>query len=105
MTFETFMLVNCNYETKTTFWSDFSIAERCGISAIKDTFNRAFSEWKTNTEYITELSLVLNHKIWQWYEKDETIGRLYDTLWRQVDQWCCDNLTGADAEYYYRTTD
>ena len=45
MTFREFMKENGN-EVKTTFWEDFSIAERFGISAIQDTFNRAFKEWK-----------------------------------------------------------
>jgi len=45
MTFREFMKEN-GYEVKTTFWEDFSIAERFGLSAIQDTFNRAFKEWK-----------------------------------------------------------
>ena len=38
------------YEIKTTFWSDFTIAEKFGISAIRETFNNAFHNWKNNTE-------------------------------------------------------
>ena len=34
------------YKPITTFWDDFSIADRFGISAIKDTYKRAFEEWK-----------------------------------------------------------
>ena len=45
MTFREFMKENGN-EVKTTFWEDFSIAERFGLSAIQDTFDRAFKEWK-----------------------------------------------------------
>lgn len=45
MTFREFMKENGN-EVKTTFWEDFSIAERFVLSAIQDTFNRAFKEWK-----------------------------------------------------------
>lgn len=30
------------YETKTTFWDDFSIAEMFGINAVRDTYKRAF---------------------------------------------------------------
>lgn len=37
--------------------------------AVTDTFHRAFNEWKDNCVYITELVMVLNHKIAQWYEK------------------------------------
>lgn len=44
------------YKPKTTFWQDFSIADRFGADAVKDTFNRAFAEWKTDHVYLTELS-------------------------------------------------
>lgn len=54
MTFREFMAEN-GYELQTTFWSDFSIADRFGLSAIRDTFNRAFREWKEDYEYLTEL--------------------------------------------------
>ena len=49
MTFREFMKEN-GYEVKTTFWEDFSIAERFGLSAIQDTFNRAFKEWKEDPQ-------------------------------------------------------
>ena len=39
MTFREFMLEN-GYELQTTFWNDFSIADRFGLSAIQDTFSR-----------------------------------------------------------------
>ena len=51
------------YKPFTTFWQDFSIADTYGLQAIQDTFNRAFDEWKEDYKYLTELVLVLNHKI------------------------------------------
>ncbi len=57
-----------DYECKTTFWEDFSIAERFGAEAIRDTYKRARAEWKNDRVYGTELSMVLNHKCWYWYE-------------------------------------
>lgn len=51
------------YTPKTTFWQDFSIAERFGEKAVRDTFRRAMSAWKSNYVYLTELVLVLNHKL------------------------------------------
>lgn len=51
MTFKEFMAEN-GYELQTTFWSDFSIADRFGLSAIRDTFDRAFEEWKENYKYL-----------------------------------------------------
>ena len=58
-------------EPKTTFWQDFCIADMYGLKAIQDTYDRAFAEWKTNTEYITEFAVVLNHKIWYFYEAQQ----------------------------------
>ena len=34
------------YRPFTTFFEDFSIADNFGVDAIKDTYNRAFNEWK-----------------------------------------------------------
>ena len=93
------------YEPKTTFWDDFSIAERFGEKAIRDTYKRAFNEWKSNTEYITELTLILNWKIWRYNEKDEALAKLYNELWEKTDAWCSENLKGDDLAYFYRTLD
>lgn len=93
------------YEPKTTFWTDFSIADKFGIEAIVDTFNRAFDEWHTNHIYLTELVMVLNHKIWQWYEMNDIIARVYDKLWRKADEWAQENLHGEELEYFYNVTD
>ena len=93
------------YETKTTFWDDFSIADAFGLDAIQDTFNRAFADWKDNYEYLTELVMVLNWKIWQWYEKNGSIGRLYSDLWEQADEYALENLEGEALSYFLTVTD
>lgn len=104
MTFKEFMREN-GYELQTTFWSDFSIADQFGLSAIQDTFNRAFEEWKQNYKFLTELVLVLNHKIWQYYEKHPDIAKLYNSLWKQADQYAINNLKNHELSYYYEVTD
>jgi len=93
------------YEPKTTFWDDFSIADRFGLNAVQDTYNRAFRGWKENYVYLTELVLVLNHKIWQHYQTNEPLAKLYDQLWRKADMWACEHLRGEEIEYYYTTLD
>lgn len=100
------VMAECGYSVRTTFWNDFSIADAFGEEAVRDTFKRAFGEWKTNTEYVTELVMVLNHKLWEHYDNgDFRIAIVYDELWRKADGYCCENLKGEDAEYYYRATD
>ncbi len=53
-----------DYECKTSFWEDFSVAERFGEEAIRDTYKRAKAEWKKDRIYGAELSMILNHKCW-----------------------------------------
>ena len=93
------------YEFKTTFWQDFTIADVFGSSAVKDTFVRAFSEWKNNVEYLTELVLVLNWKIWQHYEENPALAKEYDELWRKAQDYAYDNLKGEELDYFWQTTD
>lgn len=93
------------YEIKTTFWSDFTIADKFGISAIRETFNNAFNSWKNNTEYITELACVMSWKSCDWYGKNDDYCVLYSDYYHKVDSWCMDNLKGEDLEYYLKWTD
>ena len=105
MTTQSSIMQMIGYEPKTTFWMDFSIADAFGIDAVKDTFNRSFRDWKSNHVYLTELVMVLNHKIWQHYEKNEPLARVYNALWEQADQWALDNLKDKELEYYVHTLD
>lgn len=89
----------------TTFWSDFSIADAFGKNAVRDTFNRAFAEWKSDFRYLTDLVMVLNHKIFQHYDGDRELSKLYDALWRIADDYATKNLVGKELDYFYRTTD
>lgn len=98
------------YKPITTFWQDFSIAERYGLCDIIDTYNRAFSNWKDNYKYLTELVLVLNHKTWQHYIPGGTKGQnrkaaTYNRLWQKTRKYALDHLQGEEAEYFYRVTD
>ena len=93
------------YTMTTTFFEDFSIADAFGIPAIKDTYKRAFKNWKDNAVYLTEPVIALNLKIWQWYERDEKVAKLYNDLWEEADAYACENLKGDDLSFFYRTTD
>ena len=93
------------YETITSFYLDFSVADRFGSAAIKDTFNHAFDKWKHDYKYLTELVMVLNWKIWEHYDKDEFIAKIYSDLWAIADSYACKNLKGAELKYFLRTTD
>ena len=93
------------YKPITTFWEDFSIADQFGKAAVKDTYKRAFEGWKSDYKYLTELVMVLNWKIWYWYEKNEAMAELYNQLWEEADRYACENLKGEELSYFYSTTD
>lgn len=88
----------------TTFWQDLSIAERFGSRAIRETYRMVKKEWSGDYKYWTELVLVLNHKIWDWYEKDDNIARTYNDLWKDADA-LTEDWEGEKLAYYLRTTD
>lgn len=93
------------YKPITTFYTDFSIADKFGADAIKDTYNRAFKEWKTEIKYITELVMVLNWKSFEHYKTNLEYSKLYSELYEELDSWCCDNLNEEQLDYYFTTTD
>ena len=93
------------YKPITTFYQDFSIADKFGISAIKDTYKRAFNEWKKNYKYLTELVMVLNWKIWEHYETNEKYAKIYNDLWLKLSDYAINNLKEKELSYYYDTID
>ena len=93
------------YKPLTTFWQDFSIADAFGLQAVKDTSKRAFEEWKEDYKYLTELVMVLNHKIYQWYVKNIKLAKLYNELWSLTDGYAVNNLKGDELDYFYNVID
>lgn len=93
------------YKPQTTFYMDFSIADKYGLDAIKETYERAFKSWKNNYIYITELVLVLNWKSWQHSETKEDYTRLYIDLYEQARDYALDNLKDNELKYFLTTTD
>ena len=95
-----------NEIAENTFFMDFSIADVFGANAIKDTYKRAFTEWKSDYKMLTALVVTLNHKIWQHYEHhNDDFAKLYDNLWRQAEDYALTNLKDYELQYYYDITD
>lgn len=92
----------------TTFCRDFMMAEIYGVSAIRDTFNRAFAGWKNNYKYLTELAMTLNHRLFFWNAvagEDDARTKLYNELWQQADNWGYNNLKGDELSFFLRVLD
>ena len=94
-----------DYKFQTTFWEEFSIADQYGSEGIVEHYNQVFEQWKDNLKFLTELVLVLNWKIAQWYQVDDNLGLTYDELWKRTDGYAMHTLKGDDLHYYLSTLD
>lgn len=93
-------------ERETTFWTDFSIADRFGTSSVRETFQRAFDEWKSNYKYLTELVIVLNWKIREHHNNwNNTLAKVYKDIWQIADNYAVENLKDEELKYFIRITD
>ena len=93
------------YKPISTFYEDFSIADCFGEAAIRDTYRRAFREWKSDYKYLTELIMALNWKIHEHYGNNDEYVKIYDELWCKSDVWAMENLKDEALDYYLTTTD
>ena len=94
------------YTQRTTFWDDFTIAERWGVKAIEDTYRNAFNSWKTDVVFIVELCLVLNWKMLYMDEKHMTEKSvMYYKCWVELSNWCERHLEAGAYEYFLNVTD
>lgn len=93
------------YTMQTTFFMDFQIAEAFGVEAVKETFENAFKNWKTNYIYLTELAIVMSNNSIAHYDTNKELSKVYTQLYYRVDQYCMDNLKNDALDFYLKTTD
>lgn len=94
-----------DYKEKTTCWNDFCIAEKGNLKEIEKIFKQFFNDLKYNVEMITELSMVLNWKMWEHDSAGNIeISECYKKLWKKTDKWCLENLSTDDLRYYLKRT-
>ena len=90
---------------RTTFLGDFDIADGFGIDGIRKTYEDAFSSWKHDYRYLTNLVVTLNYKAAEWAEKDEDIAEVYVELFKKTSDYALDTLKGDEFKYYFNITD
>ena len=49
------------YKPITTFWEDFSIAEKFGSRSIEETAERCFKEWKHDYKYLNSVESIYDN--------------------------------------------
>jgi hypothetical protein len=94
------------YEPKTTYWQDFYIAAMFGGKAIRSTYRKAKREWGTDEVYFTEISMVLNHLLWFfWQHKRHDVAIVFDELWRDSTDHVYTSWTEEQRRYFWEITD
>lgn len=109
------------YKPITNYWQFSFLADMeymTNANAIKEFYAQALNHAKADYMKLTELVLVLNHKIWFYHALTEEstvrndmkvhffeLSHIYDKLWRRADKYAYDNLKGEELTYFYQTTD
>lgn len=93
------------YTPISTFYEDLSIADNFGVDAITDTYERVVEQWLPDFKMFTEFVMALNWKIWEHYETNERLARVYNTLWERADLLAQETFKGEELAYFFRTTD
>ena len=94
------------YKPISTFYTDFSIADKFGINAIKDTYNRCKKYWSDDYKYLTELVMVMSWKSFE-HQNNYDYCKLYSDLYYELDDFAYNKLKDNEEElnYYLRTID
>lgn len=93
------------YKPISTFYTDFSIADKFGIKAIKDTYNRCVKYWSDDYKYLTELVMVMSWKSFE-HQNNSKLCMLYSELYYELDSLAYIKLKDNEEQwsYYLRTT-
>ena len=105
-----------DYSRKTTYTSDFSIAEWCvpieGMSSIADTLKNAPNNWRDDIEFFAEIVIVLNMKAWEHSARgNQNYSRMYSELYLMAKDlyfdWFDEENSQHDeaVRYYYDYVD
>lgn len=94
-----------HYGFYTTFYTDFHIAEVLGgLPAVKDTFNRAWKEWKDDILYVTEMYVVICWRMDNPKIDDET-RKYYYKKKCEMDDYIFKHYKDEELQYFIRFTD
>lgn len=102
------------YQPKTNYWNEFVDAEKVGVSAIKETYDKLKDESKSSVINVAELYIVLNHKIWAYYDLHQATGDdryyeisyLYHNLWISYEKFADElPMSEDDRRYFFEVTD
>ena len=107
MVYEQWLSTFTDWRPTTQAWQCFSIAERISEQEINSTYKRLFDEMKGNFKTMTELVMVLNHKMFQHNDipGHRRLCELYSNLFESADSYALKTLKGDELSYFLSVTD
>lgn len=92
----------CEY----TFYGDFQLGENFGgKKGVEDTYKLVKEGWSDNPAAWGEVVCALNWRLWDLYETDEDMARLYQDLWEKAQDFGYATFKGEDATTFFRKVD
>jgi hypothetical protein len=61
--------------------------------------------WGSNLEFMCEWVVALNQKIWQHYDTNNELAKVYEELWMSADDYCRKHFKGEELSEYYAYID
>lgn len=72
----------------------FTEAETDDNVDIEELYRKLFREWRNDVKLVAELSMCMNWKLWEHYEKkNESLAELYNSLRMRVHDYALDVFT------------
>ena len=107
MVYEQFLSGFTSWRPAYSCWPRFSIAEKFGKKEINTVYNDIFKAAKSDYKLLTELVMVLNHKVFEYseYPKNTTLCAYYSELFLRTKNYALDTLNGAELQYFLETID
>lgn len=96
------------YVPITTYYTDFGVAEIYGgEKEVRALYRRAFKFHHEDIKWMTELCMVLNWKIHEHYGHNDSLAKVYNDLWEELDSWIleCEDENAEDIKYKHFTKD
>lgn len=94
------------YKMEYTWFQDFNIANAFGEAAVKDTFKRAFNEWKDNVVALKEMCFCLNINCWEFYHKNNMkMMELYRSLFYKAREYGYKHFKGDEFKEFWEFLD
>ena len=72
----------------------FTEAETDDNVDIEELYRQLFRKWRNDVKLVAELSMCMNWKLWEHYEKgNERLAEIYNSLWMRLHDYALDVFT------------